>query len=234
MVASTVRHCYDEPMRPRVVFVTAGSVIGRLTVVREKKTTHEQPRRLICSCACGNKHVETSFQAFRKGQVKSCGCLKRELFATANFKHGRCGTPEYNSWMMARRRCDSPKATSFANYGGRGITMCDRWRNSFESFYADMGPRPSKYTLERIDNDKGYSPDNCRWATRSDQLRNTRRTRKITFNGVTQSVADWATDLGIDRRTLYNRLNVGWPIHDVLSTPVLDRSARRTFGKRLS
>lgn len=127
-------------------------------------------------------------------------------------QHGMCGTRTYNSWNNMKRRCLTRK-----EYVDKGITVCDRW-NSFENFLADMGERPEGTTLERKENDKGYSPENCIWATAHDQTRNRDSNVELTFNGKTQVVTDWATELGIPKGTLYMRVRRGWSVERTLST----------------
>lgn len=134
-------------------------------------------------------------------------------------KHGMTGTPTYQSWYDMKRRCDLPSFRQYADYGGRGITYCREWK-SFEAFLRDMGPCPEGMTLERIDNDGAYEPRNCRWASRRDQLRNTRQNRFVTYRGETKCVADWAEQFGFGRMTLLNRLDRGWTIEEAFETPV--------------
>jgi len=117
-----------------------------------------------------------------------------------------------------------PKPSDRAYYAGRGITVCDRWRDSFVAFYEDMGPKPSPaHSLDRIDNDKGYEPGNCRWATRTEQMRNTRANRWITFAGETLTLADWSERLGIHKETLTRRLET-WSVEEAMTRPVRGRS----------
>ena len=121
-----------------------------------------------------------------------------------------------------KSRCYNQKMTQFKDYGGRGIQVCDKWLHSFEAFYRDMGPRPSpSHSVDRRKNDGDYEPTNCRWATRAVQATNTSRNRRITFNGRTQCVARWATDIGIHQSTLFERLEKGWPLHLVLAREVV-------------
>lgn len=135
-------------------------------------------------------------------------------------KHGMCGTPEYNSWAAIVSRCTNPRSESYGNYGGRGITVCDDWRNSFSAFYADVGPRPSKdHSLDRIDPDGNYDPSNCRWSDRHDQSRNKRNNRWITHNGETRTISDWADLIGIRRSALRSRLK-RHSVEVALSAPV--------------
>lgn len=125
---------------------------------------------------------------------------------------------EYSVWCAMRRRCNSPTSASYQAYGGRGIRVCPRW-DSFEQFYLDMGPRPSaSHSIERIDNNGNYEPNNCRWATAGEQARNTRRSVRITFNGETLSRKDWATRYGISQYTIKYRIEVlGWTIDRALT-----------------
>jgi hypothetical protein len=126
----------------------------------------------------------------------------------------------YQTWKSMRSRCHNPNDPSFAYYGAKGIVVCDRWRESFENFVADMGERPLGHTLDRYpDNGGNYEPSNCRWATRRTQTLNTSRTKWITFNGETLCMKDWAERVGLLQETLWTRLNRGWPIEKALSTP---------------
>lgn len=126
---------------------------------------------------------------------------------------------EYQSYNNMKGRCLNPKIEEWKHYGGRGITICERWLAGFRYFLKDMGPKPTKkHTLERIDNSKGYSPDNCKWATRKEQAQNTRRNRLLTFNGDTKCMQEWADELGLNYITIHSRLSKGWTIEEALST----------------
>lgn len=126
---------------------------------------------------------------------------KREL------RHNRHRSAEYQTWSHIKRRCLNPRVPQYKDYGGRGITICDEWRESFPAFYKDMGDKPGpEFSIDRIDNEKGYSKQNCRWATRQMQARNTRRTRMISHNGKKQCLEDWASELGFSRMSLVQRL----------------------------
>jgi len=133
-----------------------------------------------------------------------------------------CKTPEYSAWKDMKKRCLNPRCKSFKNYGGRGIRIYDGWLKSFSAFFEYMGPKPThKHTSERIDNNLGYFPGNVKWATRTDQSNNQRRTHKITFNGKSMSLKQWSKELGIPRTTLNSRIVLmGWPIEKALTEPV--------------
>jgi hypothetical protein len=132
-------------------------------------------------------------------------------------RHGGKGTRAYRIWQAMLNRCRNANVVCYPHYGGRGIKVCERW-HSFPAFLADMGEPPEGTTIERVDNDGDYAPGNCRWATRKEQMNNTRACKLVTYNGKTQTVAAWAEELGINRYTLYNRLNdYGWSIEQSLT-----------------
>lgn len=135
--------------------------------------------------------------------------------------HGLSYRPEYRAWQTMRLRCLDPKHPAFAAYGGRGITICDRWRDSPQNFIDDMGPKPSpKHEIDRVENDRGYEPSNCRWATREVNCRNRRSNRLLTFEGEMLTLVEWCERRGLPRDTVRKRLDGGWPVEKALSTPV--------------
>lgn len=150
-----------------------GKTFGRL-LVKEMVPHHSGYRSRAhwrCECACGADCVVRG-DDMQRGKVASCGCLRRERFHGLIYRHGLSRTPEYRSWKGLRSRCTSPTNPKYPYYGGRGISFCERW-NSYENFYADMGPRPSpKHSIDRINNDGNYEPSNCRWATHLEQVNN--------------------------------------------------------------
>lgn len=195
-----------------------GMRFGKLIVVgfsgREDGSTY-----WLCRCDCGREKVIAGRHLVDK-TTRGCGCLAYEN----SKKHGMSGTPEYAAWKRMIKRCQDPNDHNFSKYGARGIKVCRRWRVSFESFYEDMGPRPSPiYSLDRIDNNKGYSPDNCRWATRTEQANNRTSNRIVTFSDKTQTVTQWAREVHLNPKAIQRRLAAGWSIEDTLTTPVKKR-----------
>lgn len=174
----------------------------------------------LCDCQCGNRKVVAGYRL--KGRhTKSCGCLQPETARRMKYIHGGSYTPEYDAWKAMIQRCTNVKNPSYFRYGARGITVCTAWRKSFQRFLEDMGPRPSpQHTLERVDNSAGYSPENCIWATHSEQARNTRHNRRITFRGQSRSVGEWAEVVGIRAGTISWRIRSGWSILRALTEPV--------------
>ena len=162
---------------PNKVKNRIGQRFGRLLVIGYSHVTKERSAAWECKCECG-QIIVVRVQHLRSGHTQSCGCYNRERVRKALFKHGNAvrsqpKTPEYNSWYGMKSRCYEKNAKGYKNWGGRGISVCDRWRNSFPNFLADMGRKPSPdLSIDRIDNDGNYEPGNCRWATRSQQQRN--------------------------------------------------------------
>ncbi|MBR9703320.1 hypothetical protein GOV10_04745 [Candidatus Woesearchaeota archaeon] len=169
-------------------------------------------RRARFICSCGNTSV-MYIGNVRKGNTKSCGCLKIKL-AT---KHDLCDSRAHDTWRGMKDRCFNKRSVSFENYGGRGITVCDRWVD-FKNFYEDMGDRPDGMSIDRINNNKGYSKENCQWATQKQQTRNSRTNINLTFDGKTQCIAAWAEELGMNSGMLYKRIKNGWSIEKTLTT----------------
>jgi hypothetical protein len=155
----------------------------------------------------------------RHGGSKSCGCFNRESVIQRFTKHGKRHSPEYLVFITMHQRCNNPKNRSYLHYGGRGIKVCERW-SDFSAFYSDMGPRPSsKHSLERLDNDGDYCPENVIWATLHEQSRNRSNNRWATINGETLVLADWFSRGGISICAFYGRLRRGWTVEDALTVP---------------
>jgi hypothetical protein len=155
-----------------------GRVFGRLTVEGFAGKDRHHNRLWHCRCACGNSTVVRS-RCLLMGSTRGCGCLQREFIRQRNTTHGKSDLPEYQAWADLIQRCTNPNVEYYDCYGGRGISVCSRWLNSFEAFFEDMGSRPSpKHSIDRINNDGNYEPTNCRWATASQQNANKRRPRR--------------------------------------------------------
>lgn len=164
-----------------------------LTVLLDVGYSHGQ-QSYLCECDCGNKSVVTG-QRIRTGETKSCGCLSKKLTKARNRKHGFAGTHIYMIWAGIKSRCTNINNPKYKDYGGRGITMCNEWLNSFEKFYKDVGERPDGLTLDRIDNNKSYFKENCRWATKSEQSKNRRNTIFMEHMNKKMCLKDWAKEL---------------------------------------
>ncbi len=195
-----------------------GKQFTRLTVIKRVENRGEQPYWL-CECSCGNMK-EIAGGKLRDNAIKSCGCLQREVAPKQMTTHGMHKTRTYGSWSGMRNRCTNENSSDYPRYGGRGIIICDRWLNSFENFFEDMGERPRNTSIERIDNDKGYNPDNCKWGTVYEQNRNRRDTRLITHNGQTLLPVEWSKLLGGGKNMVGNRLKAGWSDVKAVTTPV--------------
>lgn len=198
-----------------------GAQFDRLTVIGYAGKDSGRNTRWRCRCTCGQEIVAKR-PHLMAGRTRSCGCLHDEMVVRRNKSraiHGLGHSSEYGTWLKMLARCTDPSSSAFANYGGRGITVCDRWHD-FQAFYADMGPKPTPaHTLERKDNERGYSLDNCCWATRQRQNRNRRDTVRLCHNGEVLSLPDWADRVGISRSALYQRIRAGWSIDRALTAP---------------
>lgn len=182
---------------------------------------------LLCLCDCGELFL-TEKCSVRTGHTKSCGCLTRDRTIERNKTHGHSKDSEYRAWAHMLGRCRNKNKRDYKYYGGRGIKVCERWLN-FENFLQDIGEKPTKdHTLDRIDVDGDYEPGNCRWATRSEQCRNQRSNRRLTFNGETLIVQDWAEKLGVPPDRIRGRLRKGWSTEDILTIKQNGRYKRKT------
>jgi len=180
----------------------AGKKFGRLTAISCFTRTY-----WTCRCKCG-RVIDVRSDALQR--QTSCGCERNRTAPTANRRHGLSHLPEALIWRAILGRCTNKNHTSYPDYGGRGIEVCERWKTDFLAFYEDMGPRPStKHSVERKDNNGPYSPENCRWATKAEQDANKRTSIKVTIKGRTQTVAQWADELKINRKTVYARIQRG-------------------------
>lgn len=181
-----------------------GQRFGKLVAIsREIRIITNKTRSFwLCRCDCGNI-TKVIVSALIRKTTKSCGC------GQAHITHGESKSQEYQSWRSAKSRCYSVNHVGYKNYGGRGVIMCDRWKDSFENFLADMGKCPENYTLERKDVNGNYEPNNCIWATRRTQSNNRRNNVKVTHNNETKTLAEWARVLGLHKNTVINRYKRG-------------------------
>jgi len=160
----------------------------------------------LCMCDCGVEKIISGYD-IKNNHTKSCGCLKNEQLSKRRVTHGqargRKQSPEYSTWHAMKRRCYGENTKSYKNYGGRGIKVCDRWLNSFENFYEDMGSKPShELTLDRIDNNGNYELGNCRWGTEEQQRRNKRTNVWIEYDGMRMIQRDWAKHFRVNYSSL--------------------------------
>lgn len=216
--------CHQEiPVLPALLRKNlVGCVFGRLTV-QHFAQTRKKKSSWCCACTCGGASTVVTYSLI-SGETTSCGCWRHEVLHERlpqhNRRHGQAGTSLYVRWVSMIGRCTNPTNPAYENYGGRGITVCNRWRHSFEAFAADMGMFPPGTSLERRDNNGPYSPDNCYWAPRLTQANNKRNNRLITWESATHTLAEWARLTGLSTNLIGDRLRRGWDIARALSTPL--------------
>lgn len=204
----------------------AGRKFGRLLVISYSgevvMPSKQKHHTWHCLCDCGNEKTIRAPHLL-SGHTTSCGCWQIEN----RVKHGHTNTPEFLSWKSMVSRCTCQASISWPNYGGRGIKICDRWMD-FENFLADMGNRPAGSSIDRIDNDGNYEPENCRWATRIEQGINRRTNTLIELNGVSKSLSEWERETGILSETIKQRICLGWSAKDALTRPVRTQRNNRS------
>lgn len=207
-----------------------GQRFGMLTVLGiARHGTQRQSTLMLCRCDCG-KETTPQPHALKRGVSTSCGCGRLAKITKHGQAYGKTGSKTYTAWSQMKQRCDNPKNRFYPDYGGRGINYCNEWKD-FEAFFADMGEAAPGLSLERIDNSKGYSKGNCKWASRKEQQNNRRNTRMIEYEGTMWAKQVLAERFGIDHSTLMNRIKRGWPIEKALTHPV-DKS-KASASKRL-
>lgn len=217
-------------------YIKPGDIYGRLTVTATYGVEGTYRYMATCDCSCGTKNVLVRIDGLRSKTRKtsSCGCAQRDAVTT----HGAWGNPLFTVWKGMMSRCYKPQDKRYSQYGGRGISVCDRWHN-INIFIDDMSSsyRPN-LQLDRIDNDGSYSPENCKWSTRTEQARNKSNNIKLTFEGQTKCLSEWAEITGICIGTLWDRLIVRkWDTMKTLTTPPMSHKestllARNTrYGK---
>lgn len=189
-----------------------GLRFGRLTVTSRAASAAGGRSQFTCVCDCG-AIVVVGGRHLRSSDTRSCGCWRVEASTT----HGMRGSPEWRTWISMKTRCLNSHRSEYTRYGGRGITICDRWLHSFESFFADMGERPTPWhSIDRINNDGNYEPDNCRWATVQQQAENRSNVQQLEFGGQVDTLKGWSRRSGIPYSTLRRRLTAGWPLWKAL------------------
>lgn len=201
-----------------------GRVFGRLTVTGFAGRSKGRQILWDCRCSCGNEVSAKQGGHLKSGHTTSCGCYSREKIVEAQTTHGLASVPEYFVWSSMVGRCSNSSNARWHRYGGRGITVCPEWK-SFEGFYADMGPRPSPvHSVERRDNDSGYSKDNCFWATPKEQANNKSNNRLLTHLGETKTMTEWCETLGLSYGAVCHRKQRGWADEDALTKPIRGRT----------
>lgn len=211
---------------PQAIEVTdiVGKTFGRWTPKYELTQDLKHRRYFHCVCVCGKERGVT-LTGLRTGKSTSCGCYASEVKSRVHKKHGMYGTSEYQAYHGMIRRCTDPKRHDYPNYGGRGIKVCERWLEGFENFFADMGRKlVSTLTIERRDVNGNYCPENCYWASKEQQQRNTRRSNWYTYKGEAKTLPQWAELFKISQNNLWQRIEVyGWSVERALEEPVTKR-----------
>lgn len=198
-----------------------------LTLIRVlDRRTKNRLRYGLFQCDCG-KTKEITLVSVKNGHTRSCGCLKKRLWHERRTRHGMARTRFYKIWKNMISRTTNKNTPRFRDYGGRGIGVCSEWRD-FKNFYKDMKDGyKDTLSIDRIDNNAGYSKENCRWTAQKDQCRNTRKSIILTYNGRTASLAEWSEITGMKGATLRSRLKVlGWSVERTLATPIKEKESK--------
>jgi len=201
---------------PKFIDLT-GQKFGRLIIIERSNNNKSNKITWLCKCDCGNEKIACGGD-LKNGRIKSCGCLLRT--------HGLSKHSLYPIWNQMTQRCSNIKDRYYKNYGGRGITVCKRWMK-FENFLTDMGNPPTdQHQIDRINNNKGYSPKNCHWVTPKQQARNTSRNHMITLDEKTKCLQAWADEFDINPSSIRFRLKSGWSIEKALTKPIIERKKK--------
>lgn len=199
----------------------SGCQFGKLTAMWPVERRRNAHVLYLCQCACGVETFATCSN-LKNGHTQSCGCHQIEVTGDANRTHGASHSQLYQVWMQMRQRCYLPTAPNYKWYGGRGITVCDRWMNSFEAFAADMGERPVGASIDRKDNDGPYAPWNCRWETsQAKQVRNSRKVKqalRLQNGGEARTLSEWEQVTGVKAETIRKRVMRGWSAERALAS----------------
>lgn len=203
----------------------SGKVFGRWKVVDFSHVGTRKEAFWNCVCECGTKRAVKA-GSLTSGKSLSCGCYHKERVTT----HGDTGLPTFKSWESMKQRCTNPKAPDYPRYGGRGITICDEWINSYDTFVKDMGQRPKGRSLDRIDVNGNYEPSNCRWATNRQQQNNKKNSPRLKHNGSIKTVGDWSKESGIPAKVILWRIAHDWDAGKAIYTPVRKKVPRKKSG----
>lgn len=192
-------------------------IFGRLTVLEIDKNNSSKRVYWKCKCDCGEV-VSIAGNDLKSGNTKSCGCFRKENTKMTKTTHGKRNTKLYGVWCAMKSRCSNPNDTHYKDYGERGIAVCNEWLNDFQAFYdwAISNGYKNGLEIDRKDNDKGYSPNNCRWVTRKENMNNTRENVFIAYNGETHTLSEWGDITGTPERLISQRLKNGWSEHEAL------------------
>lgn len=184
-----------------------GKRFGRLLVIGCAGKNQSNQTKWSCLCDCGNTITALGYN-LKNGNTKSCGCLQKDIMKTQLLKHGKTGSRLFNTWLHMKQRCNNPNDRAYKNYGARGITVCDEWQNDFEAFYtwATTSGYSDNLTIDRIDNNGSYSPENCRWITIQEQQGNKRDNVRVTFNGQIKTVSEWAREFNCRTSAVYREI----------------------------
>lgn len=214
-----------QPLRRRAKPVVPGARYGTWTVISMNDKRKNGHIYWNCVCDCGVRKPVAALH-LKSGKSANCGCLKSIRLMARAMTHGHSGTRTHRIWLNMRQRCRNPNLPDFKHYGGRGITVCERWE-VFENFLADMGECPPAMSIDRIDVNGNYEPKNCKWATQKEQVNNQRKSVRLTLHGRTQTLAQWADEMGLDASCIRWRLEQGWSHERALTEPSL-KSRRHT------
>jgi hypothetical protein len=196
----------------------SGETFGRLVAIAPVDRTPSSNILWLCICECGSETITTT-TSLKQGHTQSCGCLQKERAGPVS-THGMTGNPTYRVWHGMKNRCYNKTNDHFHRYGGRGISVCDQWTNSFIKFLADMGEKPSSsFSIDRIDNNGNYTPENCRWATVEQQQNNRRDSKFITHNGKQLTHAQWSRKIGGNKTLVHTRIKRGWTEERAVTEP---------------
>ncbi len=191
-----------------------GQKFGRLIVIKRVENDNSGHVQWLCQCDCGEGTMVQGGN-LKNSNTKSCGCLHTETITQHGHSSRSIISKIYRIWIQMIQRCTNPNVKNYKNYGGRGIKVCERWRQ-FENFLQDMGEKPSGLSVDRIDNNGDYCKENCKWSTRKEQNRNTRQNRLITINGITKPLAEWCEIYNLNYKTVCTRIYRGWTSEEAL------------------